>query len=131
MSHLAYKMGTMDNTQKPLSQPLRAPMIGANLVMTSAVARWIAEVPAHEESRGTFVANAVRTHAAQVWDDTDLDDEDKQSNLEAAVTGARILSAHVYTDASSPEPVRIWVITEAVGGDGKRSATTVLFVSDY
>ena len=55
-----------------------------------------------------------------------LDDEDKRLNDEALVDGGRLLSAY-----KTLRGVKIWIITEAVGDDGNRSATTILLPSEY
>jgi hypothetical protein len=53
-------------------------------------------------------------------------DEDKRLNDQALVDGSRLLSA--YTTLKG---VKIWIITEAVGDDGKRAASTCLLPSEY
>jgi hypothetical protein len=56
----------------------------------------------------------------------DLDDEDKTLNDEALVDGSRILASYTLKTG-----VKLWAITEAVGDDGKRAATTLLLASEY
>lgn len=56
----------------------------------------------------------------------DLCEEDKQLNDEALKNGSRILSAYTL-----PDSTKIWVITEAVGDDDRRSATTLLLPDEY
>jgi len=53
-------------------------------------------------------------------------DEDKRLNDQALVDGSRLLSA--YTTLKG---VKIWVITEAVGDDGRRASTCCLLPSEY
>ena len=53
-------------------------------------------------------------------------DEDKRLNDQALVDGSRLLSAYRTLKGE-----RIWIITEAVGDDGKRSASTLLLPSQY
>lgn len=53
-------------------------------------------------------------------------DEDKQANDSALVDGSRLLSAY-----RTLRNERIWVITEAVDDDGKRSLSTILLPSEY
>lgn len=53
-------------------------------------------------------------------------DEDKQLNDQALVDGSRLLSAY-----RTLRNVRIWIITEAVGDDGHRAATTCLLPEEY
>ncbi|WP_165248004.1 hypothetical protein [Paludisphaera soli] len=56
----------------------------------------------------------------------DLCDEDRLLNDEALSDGSRILSAYRTLRGE-----RIWVITEAVGDDGRRASTTLLLASEY
>jgi len=53
-------------------------------------------------------------------------DEDKQLNDQALVDGSRLLSA--YTTLRG---VKLWIITEAVGDDGRRASTCCLLPSEY
>jgi hypothetical protein len=52
--------------------------------------------------------------------------EDKHLNDQALVDGSRLLSAY-----RTLRGTRLWIITEAVGDDGKRSATTILLPEEY
>jgi len=52
--------------------------------------------------------------------------EDKRLNDQSLVDGSRLLSAYRTLKGE-----RIWIITEAAGDDGKRSATTILRPSEY
>jgi len=52
--------------------------------------------------------------------------EDKRLNDQALVDGSRLLSAY-----RTLRGVRLWIITEAVGDDGKRAATTILKPEEY
>jgi hypothetical protein len=56
----------------------------------------------------------------------DLDDEDRNMNDAALIDGSRLLSAYVTNKGE-----RLWIITEAVGGDGRRYCTTILRSSEY
>ena len=56
----------------------------------------------------------------------DLDDEDKQANELALVDGSRLLSAYHLKDGT-----KVWCITEAVGENGHREATTFLLPEEY
>lgn len=58
-------------------------------------------------------------HATGDWGD--LEEEDKATNEEALVTGARILSAYTL-----PSNDRLWIITEA-----DRASTTLLTPLEY
>jgi hypothetical protein len=55
-----------------------------------------------------------------------VDDEDKALNDSALIDGSRLLSAF-ETKAGT----KLWVITEAVGDDGKRASTCILLPSEY
>ena len=80
----------------------------------------LAALESAEQTPARFLAR----HAMGDWGE--VDDEDKASNDEALITGMRLLSA--YTLASD---VRIWVITEACDGEGRRAATTILLPEEY
>ena len=56
----------------------------------------------------------------------DLCDEDHELNGEALKDGSRILSSY-----KTSKGVKIWVITEAKDGNGRRSATTLLLPEEY
>ncbi len=56
----------------------------------------------------------------------DLSDDDKAANDASVKNGSRILSAYFLKDGT-----KLWVITEAVGDDGKRAATTILRSDEY
>ena len=51
---------------------------------------------------------------------------DSRANDQALVDGSRILSAY-----RTLKNVRVWIITEAEGDDGKRAATTILMPEQY
>ena len=76
------------------------------------------------EQAGEGVQKFLSRHVAGDWGD--LDDEDKQLNDEALKDDSRLLSAYTLTGG-----VRIWIITEAVGDDGKRASTCVLLPEEY
>lgn len=67
---------------------------------------------------------ALSRHAACDWGECCR--EDAQRNDEALLDGSRIFSVY-----QSAEGKKFWIITEAVGGDGKRAGTTVLLPSEY
>ncbi len=56
----------------------------------------------------------------------DLSQGDKELNDLALVDGSRIMSAY-----KTLLGVKIWIITEAVGDDGRRAATTILLPDEY
>lgn len=53
-------------------------------------------------------------------------EEDKLLNDQALVDGSRLLSAY-----RTLKNERLWIITEAVGNDGRRFSTTILKPSEY
>ena len=63
-------------------------------------------------------------HLAGDWGEVDA--EDKRANDQALVSGERLLSAYRTLKGE-----RIWVITEAVGDDGRRAASTILTPHEY
>jgi hypothetical protein len=63
-------------------------------------------------------------HQAGDWGE--VNEEDRQLNNEALVHGDRLLSAY-----RTLKGVKLWVITEAVGDDGHRAATTILLPDEY
>jgi hypothetical protein len=56
----------------------------------------------------------------------DLDEEDRQLNDQALLDGSRLLSAYTTLKGA-----RIWIITEAVGDDGRRASTCLLLPDEY
>ena len=63
-------------------------------------------------------------HRAGDWGD--LCEDDKGYNDEAVKDGSRIMSAYDIGNG-----VKIWIITEAEGENGKREATTFLLPDEY
>ena len=72
------------------------------------------------QSPGYFLDRHVQSDWGEVCD------EDKRLNDEALVSGGRLLSAY-----RTLRGVRLWIITEAVGDDGKRAASTILKPEEY
>jgi hypothetical protein len=73
---------------------------------------------------GQDVQEFLRRHAAGDWGD--LGAEDKAANERALRDGSRLFSKyHTNRDEA------IWIITEAVGDDGKRASTCVLLPDEY
>jgi hypothetical protein len=62
----------------------------------------------------------------QIGDWGVLDKADLQANEVAVAEGSRILSAYLLKDGT-----RIYIITEAVGDDGKHASTCVLLPEEY
>jgi len=73
---------------------------------------------------GQSPSDFLDAHASGEWGD--LDEEDRKLNDLALLDGSRLLSA--YTTLLG---VKLWVITEAVGDNGVRSATTILLPEEY
>jgi hypothetical protein len=56
----------------------------------------------------------------------ELCDDDHRANQMSLQDGSRILSAFRLKTG-----VKVWVLTEAIGDDGKRSSTRLLLPSEY
>lgn len=56
----------------------------------------------------------------------DLSEEDRLLNDEALIDGSRLLSAYRTLRGE-----RIWIISEAVGDDGRRASTCLLLPAEY
>ena len=76
------------------------------------------------EESGQSPGFFLEMHAAGNWGE--VCEEDRRANDEALASGERLLSAY-----KTLKGVKIWIITEAVGDDGKRAATTLLTPSEY
>ena len=76
------------------------------------------------EESGQSPAFFLDRHLAGDWGEVDA--EDKRANDQALVSGERLLSAYRTLKGE-----RIWVITEAVGDDGRRAASTILTPHEY
>jgi len=72
------------------------------------------------ESPWTFFSRHLRGDWGQI------DAEDAELNNEALKDGSRLLSAYLLKDGT-----KIWIITEAVGENEKREATTILLPEEY
>lgn len=55
-----------------------------------------------------------------------VSDEDKAANDQSLQDGSRILSAYLLNDGT-----KLWIITEAVGDNGKRASTCLLLPDEY
>ena len=73
---------------------------------------------------GQTPAFFLNRHAAGDWGD--VDQGDAALNDQALVNGERLVSAY-----RTLKGVRLWVITEAVGDDGKRECSTILLPNEY
>jgi hypothetical protein len=67
---------------------------------------------------------ALSRHVQGDWGD--CCPEDQQRNNEALMDGCRIFSVYHTADGT-----KFWIITEAVGDDGRRAATTALLPDEY
>jgi len=56
-----------------------------------------------------------------------VSEEDKEANDLAVRDGSRIMSAYLLKDGTT----KVWIITEAVGDDDNRAATTLLLPEEY
>jgi hypothetical protein len=77
-------------------------------------------------------------HLKADWGDICADDSDL--NNQALIDGSRLMSVYrlvtPQTLATTPRKKRselptVWIITEAVGNDGKRASTCILLSGDY
>jgi len=66
----------------------------------------------------------LQRHLSGDWGD--LCDEDRQANDQALVDGSRLLSAYKLKDGT-----KLWLITEAIGENGRRESSTALLPSEY
>lgn len=73
---------------------------------------------------GESLLRLMSRHLSGDWGDLDADD--KTANDAALIDGSRIFSAYMLTSGE-----KVWVITEAVGDDGKRASTCVLLPDEY
>ncbi len=67
----------------------------------------------------------VRRHAKGDWGE--IDEEDRQTNLAALDTGARLMSVYTLDDGT-----KLWIITDAeIDTKHHRKATTLLLPEEY
>jgi len=71
-----------------------------------------------------FVMGCLQRHARGDWGN--VGKEDWLANEQALVNGSRLVS--VYETYDLP---KIWIITEAIGDDGCRASTCILFPDEY
>ena len=100
----------MIDTPKPLFESVIT-------VVTPAALRTLAEV-------GVDGKDLLDRHFCGDWGEVDPDDAG--ANDQALESGGRILSAYVLGSG-----VRVWILTEGSGANGKRSATTILLPTEY
>lgn len=76
------------------------------------------------EESGQSPAFFLDQHVQGIWGEVDA--EDRRANDQALVDGSRLLSAYRTLKGE-----RLWIITEAVGDDGRRAASTILTPHEY
>lgn len=76
------------------------------------------------EAEGVGPGSLLRRHMA--LDRGDLDLHDHRANLDALRTGARVFGSYKL-----PGGDKVWIITEAVGDDGRRASTCILTPDEY
>jgi hypothetical protein len=77
------------------------------------------------EKNGQNPFELLQRHLSKDWGD--LCEEDRQANEQALVDGSRLLSAYMLKDGTT----KVWLITEAVGENGRRESSTYLLPSEY
>ena len=77
------------------------------------------------EKNGQTPFEFLQRHVSGDWG-SDLCEEDRMLNDQALIDGSRLLSAYRLADKT-----KIWCITEAVGENGHREATTFLLPEEY
>ena len=78
------------------------------------------------EEAGDSPSTFLRRHHVGDWGD--VCDEDKALNDEALKDGSRLLSSY---KTGGNNGTKLWVITEAKDGQGRRAATTLLLPEEY
>jgi hypothetical protein len=78
-------------------------------------------IRASGQSPDIFIA----AHLEGYWGG-DLCEEDRRLNDEALIDGSRLLSAYKTLRGE-----RLWIITEAVGDDGRRASSCLLLPEEY
>ena len=77
------------------------------------------------EKNGQTPFEFLKRHVSGDWG-SDLCEEDRMLNDQALIDGSRLLSAYRLADAT-----KIWLITEAVGENGRRESSTFLLPQEY
>lgn len=73
---------------------------------------------------GESILRYLERHLAGDWGD--IGEEDRRLNDAAILDGSRLFSAYTLRTG-----VTVWVITEAVGDDGKRASSCLLLPTEY
>ena len=82
------------------------------------------------EAAGQTPSEFLARHVCGDWGEA-LCDEDKTLNDEALKDGSRILSAYLLNAGNNGSGCKVWIISEAVGDNGQRAATTILLPEEY
>ena len=77
------------------------------------------------EKNGQTPFEFVRRHISGDWGE-ELCQEDRLLNDQSLIDGSRLLSAYKLKDGT-----KIWLITEAVGENGRRESSTFLLPEEY
>jgi len=86
--------------------------------------RGVNDLVAEDLDFAKFVTSSLKRHVAGDWGN--VCHEDRSANEQALVDGSRLFSA--YEADGLP---KIWIITEAIGDDGCRASTCILFPDEY
>jgi hypothetical protein len=77
------------------------------------------------ERNGQAPFEFLQRHVAGDWGE-ELCEEDRRLNDQSLIDGSRLLSAYKLKDGT-----KLWCITECVGENGHREATTFLLPEEY
>jgi hypothetical protein len=80
-------------------------------------------VYAHLAKHAIFPAALLSRHQHGDWGN--VDQEDTKANDQAVLSGARVISSYTVAGAV------IWAISDAIGTDGSRASTCLLFPEEY
>jgi hypothetical protein len=81
-------------------------------------------VLAHLEQHAVYPAALLSRHQHGNWGNVDVGDA-RVNDQAVLSSGARVISSYTVAGAV------IWIITEAVGDDGHRASTCLLFPEEY
>jgi hypothetical protein len=99
----------------------KAPLFNlGQLVITSGALQVLTE-------REVIPLALLSRHVRGDWNE--MEPEDQEANRQALVDGSRIFTRYTLVDGVAQ--VRIWIITEAQGEDGRRASTCILLPEEY